>query len=180
MKNLIKTLVCAVLVLSVVSCRSNDDEPFESVNPVQNSGKVKSTPNSLNHINYKIVVDNSQSEPVFTYKPYSITRRFSAESTETDKIVKINYNISFKYSVAGSEKTFTHEHVEKTPKLSSVTYRDTDRHTEDIKALPLQNGGKEIKNFYDGKILVTITTESGARYSNYLDNVIINNPYEHH
>lgn len=173
MKNLIKTLVCAVLVLSVVSCRSNDDKPFESVNPVQNSGKVKSIPNRLSYINVKKVVDNSESEPVFTYKPYSIIRRFSAESTKTDKIVKINYNISFKYSVAGLEKTFTHEHVEKTSKLSSVTYTDT----EIIKALPLQNGGKEIENFYDGKILVTITTESGARYSNYLDNVVIH-PHE--
>lgn len=173
MKNLIKTLVCAVLVLSVVSCRSNDDKFVENLKPVQNSGKIKSIPNRLSYINVKKVIDNSQSQPVFTYKPYSIIRRFSAESTETDKIVKINYNISFKYSVGSSEKIFTHEHVEKTSKLSSITYTDT----EIIKALPLQNGGKEIKDFYDGKILVTITTESGARYSNYLDNVMIH-PHE--
>ena len=35
MKNLIKTLVCAVLVLSVVSCRSNDNDFINNVNPRQ-------------------------------------------------------------------------------------------------------------------------------------------------
>lgn len=171
MKNLIKTLVCAVLVLSVISCRSNDDKPFENVEPVQNSGKIKSIPNRLSYINVKKVVNNSNSVNVYTYKPEYITRRFTAEGFEKDKIVGIKYNLSFKYSFAGTEKTFTHEHVEKVQyKKTFINYTDT----EVIKTLPLQNGGKEITNFYDAKMLVTITTESGARYSNYLDNVFVN------
>lgn len=171
MKNLIKTLVCAVLVLSVVSCRSNDDKPFESVKPVQNSGKIESIPNKLNYINIVKEEDNSKSKKVFKYKLYSITKRFIAKGSTTDKIVRIDYKISFKYSYSGINQSFTHEHIENlNSKLSSVKYDDIII----LNALPLQTGGKKVDLFYDGKILVTITTESGAKYSNYLENVTFN------
>lgn len=171
MKNLIKTLVCAVLVLSVISCRSNDDKPFENVKPVQNSGRIESTPNKLNYINIKKEVNTVGSNSVSKYTLYSIIKRFVAKSSTTDKIVKITYNISFKYSHSGVDQNFTHEHVENLKsKISSIKYDDIII----LNALPLQTGGKNVDRFYDGKILVTITTESGARYSNYLENITFN------
>lgn len=171
MKNLIKTLMCAILVLSVVSCRSNDDKFVESIKPVENSGRIESTPNKLNYINIKKEVNTVGSNSVYKYTLYSIIKRFVAKGSKTDKIVKITYNISFKYSHSGIDQNFTHEYVENlNPKLSSVKYDNI----VTLQALPLQTGGKEVDLFHDGKILVTITTESGARYSNYLENVTFN------
>lgn len=171
MKNLIKTLVCAVLVLLVVSCRSNDDKFVESVKSVQNSDRIESTPNKINYINIKKEVNTVGSNSVSKYTLYSIIKRFVAKGSKTDKIVKITYNISFKYSHSGIDQNFTHEHIENLNlKLSSVKYDDIII----LNALPLQTGGKKVDRFYDGKILVIITTESGAKYSNYLENITFN------
>lgn len=170
MKNLIKTLVCAVLVLSVSSCRSNDDKFVENIKPVQNSGRIESTPNKLNYINIAKEEDNSKSEKTFKYRLYSIIKGFSANGSPTDKIVRVDYKISFKYAYSGIEQIFIHEYTENlNPKVTAIKFNDT----VNFNSLPLQTGGKRVDSFSEGKILVTITTESGAKYSNYLENVTL-------
>ena len=88
MKNLIKTLVCAVLVLSVVSCRSNDDDFTNKVN--QRKEEVTKTieliPNRTSKLVLSTYVSNTSSEHTYSYKLQSMIKRFKFISTKSSFI----------------------------------------------------------------------------------------------
>ena len=75
MKNLIKTLVCAVLVLSVVSCRSNDDNFTEKIKPVEQIKTVELIPGKTNKLILSVSYDNTSGKTRHVYKLYLIEYR---------------------------------------------------------------------------------------------------------
>ena len=170
MKNLIKTLVCAVLILSIISCRSNDDDFTNKINPRQ--GEVTKTieliPNRTNKLILSTHVLNNSSNYTYSYKLQSMIKRFKFISTKEDKIVKIHYDISFKFETEDKHGDFKYTYIERlASRISRLEYNDT----EVIGSHVTNTGGKQLKRVYDTKIIVTIYTESGKTYSRLIDKV---------
>ena len=166
MKNLIKTLVCAVLVLSVVSCRSNDDDFTNKVNPRQEevTKTIELIPNKTNKLVLSTYVSNTSSEHTYSYKLQSMIKRFKFISTKEDKIIKI----SFKFETEDKHGDYKYTHIERLlSRISRLEYNDT----EVIGSHVTNTGGKQVRRIYDAKIFVTIYTESGKTYSRLIDRV---------
>lgn len=170
MKNLIKTLVCAVLVLSVVSCRSNDDDFTNKVNPRQEevTKTIELIPNRTNKLVLSTYVSNTSSNHTYYYKLHRMIKRFKFISTKEDKIVKIHYDISFKFETEDKHGDYKHTHIERlVSRVSRIEYNDT----EILSSYIFNTGEKQMKRVYDAKIFVTIYTESGKTYSRLIDKV---------
>lgn len=170
MKNLIKTLVYAVLVLSVVSCRSNDDDFTNKVNLRQEevTKTIELIPNRTNKLVLSTYVSNTSSEHTYSYKLESMIKRFKFISTKEDKIVKIHYDISFKFETEDKHGDYKYTHIERLlSRTNKLEYNDT----EVIGSHVTNTSGKQIRKIYDAKIFVTIYTESGKIYSRLIDKV---------
>lgn len=170
MKNLIKTLMCAVLVLSVVSCRSNDDDFTNKVNQRQEevTKTIELIPNRTNKLVLSTYVSNTSSEHTYSYKLQNMIKRFKFSLTREDKIVKIHYDISFKFETEDKHGDYKYTHIERLlSRVSRLEYNDT----EVIGSHVTNTGGKQVRRIYDAKIFVTIYTESGKTYSRLIDRV---------
>ena len=168
MKNLIKTLVCAVLVLSVVSCRSNDDNFTEKIKPVEQIKTVELIPGKTNKLILSVSYDNTSGKTRHVYKLYSMIKRFKFVATKEDKISKIHYDISFDFITEKSQGSYKYEHIEYlTSRVEKLEYNDT----EIINTFIYDTDGTELKKVYNTKIKVTIYTQSGKAYTKVIDKV---------
>ena len=95
-------------------------------------------------------------------------KRFKFISTKEDKIVKIHYEISFKFETEDKHGNYKHTHIERlVSRVSRIEYNDT----EILSSYIFNTGEKQMKRVYDAKIFVTIYTESGKTYSRLIDKV---------
>lgn len=170
MKNLMKTLVCGILVLSVISCRSNDDDFTNIVKTRQAEATrtIELIPNKKNKLILSVHTITPGGEPGYTYKLYKMIKSFKFTTTKEDKVVRIHYNISFRFETEDRQGNYEYEHIERlVSRLSKIDYNDT----EVINVFVYNTGVKELKRVYDTKIKVTIHTESGKTYSRLIDDV---------